>query len=69
MASAEPHEVRYAMSEIDEEGEGPRLALLEAILDEPTFARLERIGAGQGWRCADVGAGRANRVREGVRGV
>ena len=60
MAGAERPDVRYAMSEIDEEGEGPRLALLEAILDGPTFARLERIGVGSGWRCADVGAGRGS---------
>ena len=60
MASAEHPGVRYAMSEIGEEGEGPRLALLESILDEPTFARLEKIGASAGWRCADVGAGRGS---------
>ena len=60
MAGAERSGVQYAMSEIDEEGEGPRLALLEAILDRPTFARLERIGVGSGWRCADVGAGRGS---------
>ena len=60
MAGAERPGVRYAMSEIDEAGEGPRLAMLEAILDEPTFARLERIGVGSGWRCADVGAGRGS---------
>ena len=60
MPSAEPPGVRYAMSEIDADGEGPRLAMLEAILDGPTFARLERIGVGNGWRCADVGAGRGS---------
>jgi SAM-dependent methyltransferase len=34
-----------------------RLGLLAELLDEDTFARLARLGAGPGWHCLEVGAG------------
>jgi SAM-dependent methyltransferase len=37
--------------------EWERLRAIEAIWDANTFARLEAIGIGAGWRCLEVGAG------------
>jgi SAM-dependent methyltransferase len=37
--------------------EWERLSAIEAIWDANTFARLEAIGVGAGWRCLEIGAG------------
>lgn len=37
--------------------ERERLAGMERLWDPGTFALLERLGVGPGWRCVDVGAG------------
>lgn len=34
-----------------------RLVAIAAAMDPGTFAVLDDIGVGPGWRCADVGAG------------
>ncbi|MGQ0838217.1 class I SAM-dependent methyltransferase [Actinokineospora sp.] len=42
------------------EREEERLALGEALWDPGTFERLAALGAGPGWRCLEVGAGRGS---------
>lgn len=37
--------------------ERDRLASLTALYDEASVAFCEQLGVGDGWRCADVGAG------------
>jgi hypothetical protein len=36
-----------------------RLAMLEKIFDPFSIRNLDRLGAGSGWRCLEVGAGPA----------
>ena len=48
---------RYFASEADVEDEDTRLRLIEQASDPTTFAHLDRIGVGAGWRCLEVGAG------------
>lgn len=46
-----------------EEGEGDRLAGIQAAFDPGTRHHLERIGVGPGWRCLEVGAGAGSVAR------
>jgi SAM-dependent methyltransferase len=45
------------------EGEGDRLAAIEAAFDPGTRRYLEALGVGPGWRCLEVGAGAGSVVR------
>jgi SAM-dependent methyltransferase len=40
--------------------ETERLRANEALWDEGTFVRLERLGVGEGWSCLEVGAGQGS---------
>ena len=37
--------------------EGDRLRLLEAVADPRSIRLLDQLGVGEGWRCAELGAG------------
>jgi hypothetical protein len=37
--------------------EGKRLQFLQQMLDRVTLRRFEHLGAQQGWRCLEMGAG------------
>jgi SAM-dependent methyltransferase len=41
----------------DRADEKQRLRLLEAVADPRSFRLLEQAGVGEGWRCAELGAG------------
>lgn len=50
-------EERYGVADDEVELENRRLGLLAQARDPKSFAILERIGIGPGWRCWEVGAG------------
>lgn len=45
------------------DGEGERLATLEALWDPASVARLDAAGVAAGWRCLEVGAGSGSIAR------
>ncbi len=53
----------YAFAGAEHDLERRRLALLEECCDPVTFAQLDSIGVGAGWRCLDVGAGAGSVTR------
>ena len=59
-STAEP---RYAMALVDADEERIRLEQLEALNDDATLRRIDRIGVGPGWRCVEIGAGAGSIAR------
>ncbi len=53
----------YVYARAADEDERGRVLYLEAWLDPVTICRLEAIGVGVGWRCAEVGAGAGSVAR------
>ena len=52
---------RYPLRNADER-EGARLSLLQGLSDPITVRWFERLGVGEGWRCAELGAGGGSMV-------